>query len=349
MRLLLFAVFWVQALAVQAEALRLAYFDTELSRDGPGLLLRDILGGRDAQVQAVVTLIERADADLIVLAGIDYDAEGRAAGALNARLSLPYAHVIAPRPNVGMATGLDLDGNGRKGEARDAQGYGRFSGQGGMAILTRLSPAGPPADFTDLLWSRAPQSSMEPGDSGAAIRRLSSVLHFLLPVQGDVGALTIGIFRATPPVFDGPEDRNGRRNHDEVLFWRHLLDGRLGAFPAAPLVVMGGANLDPQRGEGRRGAIRALLEDPRLQDPVPRHRDGFAALPRDGIIADDTTVDWSEPSPGDMRVDYILPAAGLRVLDSGVLWPTAEAPLREVVEAASRHRLIWADIGMPGD
>ena len=29
----------------------------------------------------------------------------------------------------------------------------------------------------------------------------------------------------TPPVFDGPEDRNGRRNHDEAALWTAWLDG----------------------------------------------------------------------------------------------------------------------------
>lgn len=37
-----------------------------------------------------------------------------------------------------MQTGFDVDGNGWIGDARDAQGFGLFSGNGGMAVLSRL-------------------------------------------------------------------------------------------------------------------------------------------------------------------------------------------------------------------
>ena len=33
----------------------------------------------------------------------------------------------------------------------------------------------------------------------------------------------------TPPVFDGPEDRNGTRNHDEIRLWSdYVLPSRSG-------------------------------------------------------------------------------------------------------------------------
>ena len=34
------------------------------------------------------------------------------------------------------------------------------------------------------------------------------------------------ISHPTPPAFDGPEDRNGRRNHDEIRFWSDYLTPR---------------------------------------------------------------------------------------------------------------------------
>ena len=37
-----------------ADQIRIAYFQTELSRDGPGLLLRDLMRGEDPQVEAVI-------------------------------------------------------------------------------------------------------------------------------------------------------------------------------------------------------------------------------------------------------------------------------------------------------
>lgn len=339
----LIAFVWAWGFLAQAavgDQARLAYFDTELSRKGPGLLLRDILRGDDPQVQAVLALVDRAGADLIVLSGIDYDAEARAAHALNAALNTPYPHVVVPRPNSGVPTGLDLDGNGRLGEARDAQGYGRFSGAGGMVILSRLELAGQAHDFSDLLWAEAPDTAMLPSDRGRAVQRLSSVVHVIQPVRLGGTSVNIGIFRATTPVFDGPEDRNGRRNRDEVLFWKHVLDQEIAPVPPGPLIVMGGANLDPDKGEGHREAIDTLLRDDRLHDAAPGHRDDFTARPGNATM----TVDWNDPVPGDMRVDYILPSSELGTLDSGVLWPGPDAPLATTVQAASRHRLIWVDL-----
>ena len=54
----------------RADTLRFATFNTELSRKGPGLLLRDILAAKDAQVNAVLAQIIAADADVIALQGL---------------------------------------------------------------------------------------------------------------------------------------------------------------------------------------------------------------------------------------------------------------------------------------
>jgi hypothetical protein len=48
-----------------------------------------------------------------------------------------------------------------------------------------------------------------------------------------------------------------------------------------------------------------------------------------------------------LRVDYVLPSAGLAVVASGVIWPAAGDPMRAAVEAASRHRLVWVDVALP--
>jgi hypothetical protein len=45
-----------------------------------------------------------------------------------------------------------------------------------------------------------------------------------------------------------------------------------------------------------------------------------------------------------MRADYVLPSAGLTVTAAGVVWPEDGDPLLAVVQAASRHRLVWVDI-----
>ncbi len=323
-----------------ADPLRIATFHVELSRAGPGLLLRDILAG-DPQVDAVAAVIAKADADVLLLLGVDYDLGLAALGALTDRLAAAgaaYPYRFALRPNTGMATGLDVDGDGQRGGAADAQGFGRFAGQGGMAVLSRMPIRSTEVrDFSGLLWRDLPGAilpeAMPP--EVAAVQRLSTTGHWEVPLDlAGGGTLRLLAFHATPPVFDGPEDRNGRRNHDEAAFWLRLLDGALGLPPpAAPFVILGDANLDPARTEGRAEALDALLAHPGLQDPQPFGAEGPA------------TADFAaKDGPGTMRVDYVLPSAGLRVVGSGVIWPSEGDPMRAVAEAASRHRLVWVDL-----
>lgn len=310
-------------------------------------MLRDIVSDAP-QVVALRAVIGAAGADVLVLGDMDYDAQGAALDALNAGLATPYPHAQALQGNAGIDTGLDLDGDGRLGRPRDMQAYGRFAGQSGLGILSRM-PIGGVVSLNALLWQDLPGSLMSASERGAAgdVQRLSSGGHWIVPLQPAVGpALTLMVFHATPPVFDGPEDRNGRRNADEIALWQRLLDGALEQpAPSAPFVIAGTANIDPADGEGRRNAIADLLADPRLIDPRPASPGG-AAAGRDGQTGDPAldTVDWDEPAPGNLRVDYVLPSADLRLDRAGVLWPEEGADLAERVVAASRHRLVWIDI-----
>lgn len=339
-----------------AQDLRVASYNTDLTRKGPGVLLRDIMSGKDKQVAAVLDVIAHVQPDVLALQGFDFDLEGHALQAFQAALAdrnHPMGYAFSARPNAGLATGLDMDGNGRTGEARDAQGYGRFTGQGGMAILSR-HPLGNTRDFSALLWKDFP-GAIPPMRNGApfptpkafAAQRLSSVAHWDVPViVPDRAPLHILTFHANTPVFDGDEDRNGRRNHDEIAFWQRYLDGALTEKPPSdPFVIVGDANLDPQDGDGRRTAIISLLSDPRLQDPAPKSDGGRAESVGDqiGDPALDT-VDWPEPKPGNLRVSYVLPSRGLAVTDSGVFWPAPEDPMHAIAQTASRHRLVWVDL-----
>lgn len=334
-----------------AEALRVAVWNVEMTRQGPGLLLRDIRGGSDPQVEAVLKGLAALGATAILLTGFDYDREGRALGALADRLAATgsaYPFRFALRPNTGMATGLDLDGDGRLGGPRDAQGWGRFAGEGGMAILSRLPvDAAAVVDHSALLWRDLPGAIPPPmPDEVAAVLRLSTTGHWEVPlILPDGGRLTLLAFHASPPVFDGPEDRNGRRNHDEAAFWLLRLSGALGPPPAAPFVLLGTSNLDPEDGEGRRDAIRALLASPALQDPAPRGESGRVEPGQRGDPARDTAL--FDPGPGGLRVEILLPSADLTVAAAGVLWPPDTDPMAATWAAASRHRPVWVDLTLP--
>jgi hypothetical protein len=305
------------------------------------LLLRDIARGDDPQINAIIQIIQHADPDVIALQKFDYDLTGAALSLFASQAG--YPHHFAALPNTGMATGLDMDGDGRLGGPRDAQGYGRFSGQGGMAILSKFPIAvSKVQNLSTLLWRDTPNPSLPtingepfPSAQAQAAQRLSTTGHWIVPIITPDGPFHLMTFHATPPVFDGDEDRNGKRNHDEVRLWQQYLDGLVGTPITTPYVIAGDANLDANAGDGRREAMIALLNDPRLQDPKP-----LGKSTRDPM----DTVDWSEPSPGNMRVDYVLPSMEWRIIDSGVVWPIATDPIIQTVETASRHRLVWVDL-----
>lgn len=302
---------------MRAEPLTLATWHVDLSRKGPGLLLRDLLKGELTQALAEIA---SADPDVLLLTDIDYDHDGVALGQLAdalAEVGAPYPYRFAARPNTGMPTGLDLDGDGRLGGGRDAQGFGEFSGQGGMALLSRV-PVNLLQDFTGMLWADLPGNLREPGDPAPELQRLSSAAHWVLGLDTPGGPVTLLAWHATPPVFDGPEDRNGRRNADELALWLRYLDGDFGQVAPNP-VLIGDANVDPARGDGRHEAMRTALDDPRLQDP----------------LAGTDTVIWDQTGP--MRVSYILPSAGLRVISAETRPPAGE----------QRHRMVLVTLDLP--
>lgn len=319
-------------------------------------MLADIAKGKVPQVEAALQVIGDLDADVLVLTALDYDYKGIALDALAARLAdmgHDYPFRFALQPNTGMPTGLDIDHNGYLDDARDAQGFGRFAGEGGMAILSRLPiDAAQAQDYSAYLWKDLPEALLPEGmpEAEKAIQRLSTTGHWQVPIAlPDGRKLGLLIWYATPPVFDGPEDRNGRRNHDEALFWAHLIDGKLPMPPPkAPFVLLGDANLDPLDGDGLTGGIMALLTHPALQDPAQKGSHTRREAHKGDALMD--TADYSgEGQPGGLRVDYVLPSADLALSGAGVLWPAATNPLAAILEAASRHRPVWVDIDFPPD
>lgn len=224
---------------------RIATWNADLSRKGPGLLLRDIEAMRPDIVAARAT-IAVLDADILLLTDVDYDHDLVALRALD----LGYPHLFALLPNTGMQTGVDRDGDGQIGGPRDGQGFGFFSGDGGMAVLSRF-PIGAVRDFSAFLWRDLPAAP----DRVPEDQRLSTTAHWDVEILTPDGPLHLLAWHATPPLY---EDRNIVRNEAEAAFWSLLLDGALPfAPPPEPFVVIGGAN-------GESGAIASLRA--RLQD-----------------------------------------------------------------------------------
>ena len=329
----------------------MATWNVSLNRTGPGLLVSDLSKADDPQIGAVVRVLAALDADVILLTSIDYDRGGVALDLLADRLAAAgaaYPERFALRPNTGTQTGFDVDGNGRTGDPQDAQGWGLFSGQGGMAILSRLPiDAGGARDFSGFLWRDLPGAMIPDGTDPALldVQRLATTGFWDVPVQTGTGPLHLFAWYAGPPVFDGPEDRNGRRNHDEAAFWRLFLEGALPmAPPDGPFVLLGDGNLDPADGDGLRDGMAALLAHPALQDPAPRGSHGRDEPGHRGDPALDTAL---HDGIGGLRLDYVLPSAGVTVNGAGVLWPGPDDPLAADLAAASRHFPVWVDLQMP--
>lgn len=337
------------ACAAMADVLRIATYNAELAAGGPGLLLQDLNKGDVPKHRAVVEVLAALDADVVMLTGIDFDLGGLALSALNDQLSgsgKGYPYLMALRPNTGIPTGLDIDGNGQLGEPRDAQGWGRFAGSAGMAVLSRLPIGEGVRDFSGFLWADLPGNLMPDTDVARGIQRLHTSGAYEIPLLlPDGRSLRLLTYYASPPVFDGPEDRNGRRNHDETAFWLRLLAGDLPfAVPEPPFVILGQSNADPSDGDGRPDAIRALLKHPALQDPAPKGTHARAEPDQRGDPALDTAL---YGGLGGLRVEVLLPSANLTVTSSGVLWPPASDPLAATLALASRHRPLWVDAALP--
>ena len=337
--------------SAQAQTLRLATYNVDLSDRGPGLVLQSLQKGGNDQQKAVVASIAALNADVLLLTGIDYDAGGATLAALADALALagaPYPHHAALRPNSGVMTPFDLNKNGRFGEPRDAMAYGRYAGEGGMAVLSRHPiDLANIRDFSAFLWADLPRSAMPDTDPAVrAMQRLSSGGHYEVPIVLPTGtALRLLAFYATPPAFDGDDERNVWRNHDEAAFWLHLLAGALPfAPPVPPFAIIGQASLDPMDGGGRPAALRTLLASPALQDPSPRAAHGRTDTSHLGDAALDTAL---YNGLGGLRVEYILPSRDLAVVGAGVVWPPGGDPNAQTLATASRHRPVWVDIALP--
>ncbi|MCR9109182.1 endonuclease/exonuclease/phosphatase family protein [Marivita sp. XM-24bin2] len=304
--------------AAGAKDLRVALWHVLISRDGPGLLLRDLLEA-DRELVTVANAIAEADADIVVLTRFDYDASSITLRAFAELVDNGHRFVLPLNSNSGRPTNLDVDGDGRFGEPEDAQAYGRFPGQEALAVLSRFPLEDQEVrSFNEMLWRDLTGTLILKSDVGFGVQRVSSGGHWLVPVlvpgQPDARKVTLLIGHAGPPVFDGPEDRNGRRNRDELRLWEQIIKDLTG-----PFAFMSNTNLDPERGEGARDAMALFLANSELQDP----------------LAGQVTAHWDRPGP--MRVSYVLPSSGFEILSARV-WPVLEG---------QQHSLITVDLALP--
>jgi hypothetical protein len=242
-----------------------------------------------------------------------------------------------------------------------------------------------PIDFDEVrtfqlfLWKDMPGARLpddpatpEPADWFTAAEleavRLSSKSHWDLPIE--IGRTTVHflVSHPTPPVFDGPEDRNGTRNFDEIRFWadyitpvrgRYIYDDNGvsgGLAPGSLFVIAGDQNSDPLDGDSIPGSIQQLIAHPLVNDRLTPDSEGAveAATLQGGANATHRsdprfdTADFSDTAPGNLRADYVLPRKNMQIVDGAVFWPLQSDPLFRLTGVfpfpSSDHRLVWIDV-----
>lgn len=373
--------------AKDPRAIRVATMNVSLYGTRAGELAERLEGGKDVQARQTASIIQTVQPDILLLNEIDYSPDHRALRIfIDQYLGIPqrlpdgkelvaigWEHFYAGAVNTGVDSGLDLNRDGQLHTADDAWGFGRYSGQYAMALLSRY-----PIDqeqirtFQKLRWQAMPgalvpidpktKASYYPEDVWRELR-LSSKSHWDVPVR--IGDQTLHLLAShpTPPAFDGPERRNRCRNHDEIQFWSHYIEGNPASVDwivddagnrgplssEASFVILGDLNSDPEDGGGIATAIQGLLRLQRVTDPRPSSRGGVAAATSIGQAntahRGDPALDTSQFSPksvGNLRVDYTLPSSDIEVLSSGVFWPLPKQSEARWIEA-SDHRLVWVD------
>jgi len=339
--------------------------------------------GADPQLLAAAEVIAQVNPDVLVVQEIDH---GYASSSTeDASLETPtrrfvelyldpdlgYDNVFVAPNNTGLLTGIDLDGDGSaatpadqgtRKHGGDAFGYGTYPGEYSMAVISRvpLETEGV-RTFQKFLWRDLTGHHMPEehyNESARAIFRLSSKSHWDLPIEIAGQTVHLLISHPTPPGFDGDEDRNGRRNFDEIKLWADYLDdhpwliddaGDAGGLPRdRAFVLLGDLNARPDSAESNYDgvpAIAQLLEHSRVQDTAETLvSQGPHTLAEEGRPIGPPTS--TAVFGGGARIDYILPSHDLRVVDGGVFWPTPEEDPEgaRAAAAASDHRLLWLDL-----
>ena len=394
---------------------RFATFNASLNRGAAGQALTDLSTPGNAQASAVAEIIQRVRPEVLLINEFDYYAPTEKAPrgplveafrdnylevAHNGAAAIDYPFSFVAPSNTGISSGFDLNNNGiidttpgDNAYGDDSLGFGVFPGQFGMVVYSqhRILTADV-RTFQHFLWKDMPGARLPDDPATAApadwyspeelaIFPLSSKSHWDVPIEVEGTVVHFLVSHPTPPVFDGPEDRNGTRNSDEIRLWADYITGGSAASyiyddagtsgglePGALFVIAGDQNSDPLDGDSLPGSIQQLLDHPAVNDKHEPDSAGGHYWSKVQNVLNDThrsnprhdTADFCDTpafppcsGPGNLRADYVLPSSALKISRSGVFWPTADDPLVYLTGTgfpvpSSDHRLVWVDIRTPG-
>ncbi|MEN8866370.1 MAG: endonuclease/exonuclease/phosphatase family protein [Akkermansiaceae bacterium] len=344
---------------LQAKTIRVATYNVALSQSTKGLLAALLRTGTNTSAKRVAEVVQIVQPDVLLLNEFDYDENGTGATRMNDRFfnvsqngreaqNYPYRYVAIS--NTGVHSGFDLDNNGiiddTPGDLNyggDAFGFGEFPGKFAMVVFSKY-----PIDtdairtFEEILWKDIPDNLIPPGFYSAdeeEVLRVSSKNHWDVPIEILDTRFHFLVSHPTPPVFDGAEDRNGRRNYDEIRLWSDYLTSGAGDYLGGGLaegerfVIAGDQNADPTRGDSVNTAINQLLDHPRVSGGFVPERTG-----------DVTASNQFDTATFRLRVDYVLPSKeGFQIEDGAVFWPTGAQEGANLV-TVSDHRLVYLDL-----
>ena len=366
----------IRAEEIYRDSVRFATFNASLNRGSVGALILDLNTPNNVQAKKVAEVIQRIRPDVLLLNEFDFDEEGEAAGLFQTNylgvsqngfgaINYPYRYLKAV--NTGVPSGYDFDNDGDTNGPEDAYGYGSFAGQYGMMVYSML-PINTNADrtFQTFLWKDMPDAMLPrvPGNGETYLSaeeldvfRLSSKSHWDIPVVFGESTIHFLVAHPTPPVFDGAEDRNGRRNHDEIRLIADYIDPSRGSYlyddsgtwgglaTGSCFVIAGDMNADPFDGDSTSNAAVQLTGHPLINSDSPPSSAGGeqrgSGQGHTGSSALDTAGFGG--SAGNLRVDYVLPSETLEVLDSGVFWPGTDEAGYDLL-SASDHRMVWIEV-----
>jgi len=326
------------------------------------------------QIKNIAEIIQRINPDIILLNEFDRTDESSEniqlflsnylAHSQLGQAPVHYPYFYQGPVNTGVKISGDANNDGKSDQLpNDTHGFGYFEGHFGMVLLSKY-PINEKSirTFQNFKWRDMP-NALKPIDPSTKkpwfsdeiwqILRLSSKSHWDIPVNVNGKTIHILASHPTPPVFDGPENRNGKRNHDEVRFWFDYINGEQahyiyddvgnkgGLTPQQPFIILGDQNASSVEGDAINSSIGALLTSDKLQDPKPASLGGELHK-TENINAKYHTAYWG------MRADYVLPSAiNFTIKDSGVFWPQKSDETYRLIknrQASSDHRLVWVDL-----
>ena len=360
---------------------RFATFNISFHRKSEGALKKKLATGKGLNFSRIAEIIQRVNPDVILLNEFDYDEAGQGvadfeskflAVSQNEQSPIKFKYRYIAPSNTGVASGVDLNGDGEMGTPNDAFGYGLFPGQYAMAVLSKFPiQADQVRTFQSFLWKDMPGAAWpivpETGkpfysDDAVAVFRLSSKSHWDVPIDVDGKTIHLLASHPTPPAFDGDEDRNGKRNHDEIRLFADYISNQCdylyddngkkgGLAEGSDFVIVGDQNADPNDGDSYQNAAKLLIDHPLVNSSFTPQSTGGAKYSKDQGGLNDSqngdpnqdTADFGDHSVGNLRIDYCLPSKTLKISDSGVYWPAPEEEGADLVKATD-HRLVWIDI-----